>query len=729
MPRKLSQYCRKDENAMDRIKEKPSASYSLPAGTVLHDRYRIADSIGEGGFGITYHGTDLLLECEVAIKEFFPAGLAGRDAKDGQSIHILELQAMRAPQAPQAAADPESSAQRSSPAAAAFARGKERFLQEARALAGMEKDPVVVGVRDYFEENNTVYIVMEYVSGRTLAEVVEEDGAIPPEDLFRLFAPLFPALRAFHKKGMIHRDISPENLLLEIPANIPGSGHALEKPDSMGLNAAGKEARLRLLDFGSAREAFDGAKTLTVTLKQGYAPVEQYQQKGQGPWTDIYALCATICFCLTGVRPVPAVDRIVRDTLRLPREYGVSITKEQERALKKGLRLQPRRRFRDMMDLCHALYGENVISGAAEAYGGAEKKEEGEYTILHHACHAIKHFPARGAALVSALAIIVLVCTLPAGEGSGGNADLTERTEAGSRGDRQAGASSESAAVFPEAEKSPELPETVSLEMPEPEEGPELPEMVSLEMPEPEMPVFPEISEEGKALTSWPEKGLAILLPVPEGGRIRILTDDEEAFSAYVDFRENAVGTEGGAIEERGGENAASAQAQEVHDRGEPFYREYVEECKKAGFTVDPASERDIYSNGVTGKYDAYNREGARLTVELEGDACLIGLKAPMRMSRLRWTDKDLRKLLPKPVSEVGYIRENTQDFLELYVGDTTKDQFEDYIDRCMEAGFSLSYDRGDKVFTAENGQRVQLQLTYEGFSIMYVELNAVFAE
>ena len=134
-----------------------------------------------------------------------------------------------------------------------------------------------------------------------------------------------------HEHGLIHRDISPDNLMLE---------HGV----------------VRLLDFGCARESTRGTETLTIALKQGYAPVEQYQQKGQGPWTDIYALCATIYFCLTGKAPPQALDRITADGLVPPSKLGVPIPPGQEDALLKGLRLSPGRRFRSMEEFHGALY-------------------------------------------------------------------------------------------------------------------------------------------------------------------------------------------------------------------------------------------------------------------------------------------------------------------------------------------------------------------------------------
>lgn len=283
--------------------------HHLPPGTVLTDRYLVGRVLGEGGFGITYIGRDLRLELKVAIKEYYPMDRATRNA--GASLEVTSL---------------------IGPSAASFERGKQKFLSEAQVMAKMDKQQVIVSVRDFFEANNTAYIVMEYIEGITLRELVEQRGGkIPPEELFSMIEPLFLALSIMHENGLIHRDISPDNLMLE-------------------------NGKIRLLDFGCAREASRGTETMTIALKHGYAPIEQYQQKGQGPWTDIYALCATIYYCLTGKVPPQALDRITEDELLLPGKLGVDITDEQEKALLKGMRLQPNRRFASARELWAALY-------------------------------------------------------------------------------------------------------------------------------------------------------------------------------------------------------------------------------------------------------------------------------------------------------------------------------------------------------------------------------------
>ena len=283
--------------------------HHLPPGTMLLGRYLVGRALGEGGFGITYIGLDLRLELRVAIKEYFPTDRGTRMSQ----VSLCVTQLMGAEDD-------------------GFQRGKERFLYEARTLARMEKQPEIVTVRDYFEENGTAYIVMEYVEGTTFKSWVKQNGGrIPPEELFSTIEPLFGALDAVHRSGLIHRDISPDNLMLE-------------------------NGMVRLLDFGCARESAGGAKTMTVALKHGFAPVEQYQYKGQGPWTDIYSLAATIYYCLTGETPPQALDRMCEDELIPPRQLEVPLSEQQERALLHGLGIRPRRRFQSVEEFHAALY-------------------------------------------------------------------------------------------------------------------------------------------------------------------------------------------------------------------------------------------------------------------------------------------------------------------------------------------------------------------------------------
>lgn len=283
--------------------------HHLPPGTILMDRYLIGRVLGEGGFGITYIGCDLRLELKVAIKEYFPSDKVTRHAQ--ASLEVSNY---------------------TGALAGNYERGKEKYLQEARTMARMNKQAEIVSVRDFFEANNTAYIVMEYVEGTTFKELVaQKGGRIPAGEFLHMIEPLFFALEVMHESGLIHRDISPDNLMLE-------------------------NGSVRLLDFGCARESTHGTETMTIALKHGYAPIEQYQHKGQGPWTDVYALCATMYYCLTGKVPQQSLDRLCEDELILPRKLGVDMTENQERALLYGMGIRPRRRYQSVQELYAALY-------------------------------------------------------------------------------------------------------------------------------------------------------------------------------------------------------------------------------------------------------------------------------------------------------------------------------------------------------------------------------------
>lgn len=284
-------------------------SHHLKPGTVLHGRYLVGKARGQGGFGITYIGFDTTLDVRVAIKEYYPNGFSSRnhDLTDNVTVTLDDTEL--------------------------YEKGKARFLQEAKTLARFYEEPGIVSVHDFFEENNTAYIVMEYLDGITLKRFVEAKGKIPPDSIFRVIRPLINALEKVHTQGVVHRDISPDNIMVL------------------------RNGSLKLLDFGAAREV-GGDKSLSVMLKHGYAPYEQYRSTGeQGPWTDIYALCATIYFCLTGIRPESSVDRMENDTLQRPSELGVKIEQSKESVLLHGMSLRVRDRYKSLSELKNALYG------------------------------------------------------------------------------------------------------------------------------------------------------------------------------------------------------------------------------------------------------------------------------------------------------------------------------------------------------------------------------------
>lgn len=286
-------------------------SHHLRLGTKLNNRYVIQGVLGEGGFGITYVGVDEVLCQKVAIKEFFPDGMIMRNNQ--QTNEVIASYGTKAEN---------------------FRKGEESFLQEARTLAQFNNVRGVVRVQDFFRENGTAYIVMEYLEGMTLKQYLQSYGTITVEEMQGIFAPILETLDKIHQRGVIHRDISPDNIMC-----LPGG-------------------EVKLMDFGAARGYTDfGEKSLSVILKVGFAPIEQYNSHGkQGPWTDIYALGATMYQCITGKKPDDAAQRSVADTLIPPSQLGIRIAPNVEAALMTALQVRPGDRYRNLGEFCRDLY-------------------------------------------------------------------------------------------------------------------------------------------------------------------------------------------------------------------------------------------------------------------------------------------------------------------------------------------------------------------------------------
>ncbi len=283
---------------------------ALALGRVLDGRYRVGRVLGHGGFGITYLAWDDNLHLRLAIKEYFPRDSAGRGA-DGVSLAIYSGQA-----------------------GDQFAYGLERFLEEARTLAHFDQHPGIVTVKNFFRAHGTGYCVMDYVEGITLRQYLDQQpgGRISVADALQLLTPVMDALRAVHKDGLLHRDLAPDNIYLT------------------------QDGRIKLLDFGAARfAASEHSKSLSIILKPGYAPEEQYRTKGrQGPWTDVYGLAATLYRAITGQVPPEALDRLDIDDLVPPSRLGVAIKPEQEATLLRALAVKARDRFQSMAELQQA---------------------------------------------------------------------------------------------------------------------------------------------------------------------------------------------------------------------------------------------------------------------------------------------------------------------------------------------------------------------------------------
>ena len=298
--------------------------YCLRKGTRLIGRYTIEGVLGQGGFGITYLGMDELHKKKVAIKEFFPQGIVTRNIEYEDTVTVTLV------------GEKEN-----------YDKGKERFLKEAQTMAMFSKDKGIVKALDFFEINNTAYIVMEYLEGVTLKQYLRENKRIDAEDLVELLVPLIESLDEIHSQGLIHRDISPDNIMV--------------LPDG----------RIKLMDFGAARDYTEfGEKSLSIVLKPGYAPPEQYQTHGvQGPWTDIYALCATMYKCITGENPPDAIERVMDDHLKKISAFGIPVLPQIEEAIIKGMSVAANDRYQNVGDFCEDLYGgyeERSVSGAEE---------------------------------------------------------------------------------------------------------------------------------------------------------------------------------------------------------------------------------------------------------------------------------------------------------------------------------------------------------------------------
>lgn len=290
-------------------KAKVVPPHRLLPGTLLCNRYLVGKVLGEGGFGITYVGRDTKLDMKVAVKEYYPNGLASRNNTFSSTVSC-------------SASDDKQDV---------FMKFRDKFLQEARTLAMFSKEKSIVEVRDFFETNNTAYIIMEYLDGQDLREYQRANGNMPVEKAIQVLAPVMRTLGKIHQQGLIHRDISPDNIRLT--------------PEGV-----------KLLDFGAAREMNTQInRSISVMLKPGYAPEEQYRSKGvQGPWTDVYAVCATIYKCITGITPDDATQRVYSDELKKPSELGIKISPAVEAVLLKGMSVFQRERYKSMDELMTA---------------------------------------------------------------------------------------------------------------------------------------------------------------------------------------------------------------------------------------------------------------------------------------------------------------------------------------------------------------------------------------
>ena len=285
--------------------------YALPMGTILAGKYLVGRVLGQGGFGITYVGWDIALERKVAIKEYYPSGQVSRNPGSRGLTWYTSVQSQQAKQ-----------------------NGTQMFLKEARKMSKVDDIPNVVRVRDLFQENETAYIVMDFVEGETLKARLEKTGPLPWEQAKGIFLPAIQAMEQVHKAGLVHRDISPDNLMLT-----PGG-------------------KVKILDLGAAKDLSvnNGASSMQVA-KGGFSPFEQYTQRGSsGPWTDVYAMAATVYYTLTGKLPPVATDRVVEDTISWDEPGLKALSAQALEALQKAMVISAKTRMQSMEELEKGLY-------------------------------------------------------------------------------------------------------------------------------------------------------------------------------------------------------------------------------------------------------------------------------------------------------------------------------------------------------------------------------------
>lgn len=296
----------------------------LRPATVLADRYVVGCVIGEGSFGITYIGWDSLLEVRIAIKEFFPVNMVSRDTIKGEADSVYVYSDINNDE---------------------YQKSIKKFYEEAKILSYFNECEGIASVRDFFYSNNTAYMVMNYVEGSSLKEVIGSKGSMKASDVLDIIKPVLLSLKKVHSRGLVHRDISPDNILV------------------------GNDGQLVLIDFGSARiRNAEIYRDLTITYKRGFSPEEQYRADGiQGPWSDIYAICATMYYMITGEMPVEAVKRLISDNLANEnRLSGSDISDAQIAAIYKGMAVNSEDRYQDIDALISDLYPTENDGGSIE---------------------------------------------------------------------------------------------------------------------------------------------------------------------------------------------------------------------------------------------------------------------------------------------------------------------------------------------------------------------------
>ena len=321
----------------------PKYTNYLPPGTMLIDRYTLGTVIGAGGFGITYRAWDNTLNTQVAIKEYYPQGIVSRNAQTevaGNSQTDVTIYNKQ-----------ENS----------FEHGKQRFLKEAQSLAQLNSHPRTVSIHDFFQANNTAYIVMEFLKGCNLNEYIK-NNSLPFSTIRKAAEQVCDALAAVHSIGLIHRDISPDNIYMC------------------------EDGSFKLIDFGAVKQSVNDTNlSATVVLKHGYAPIEQYSKSGNiGPWTDIYALSATLYRLTTGKLPQESIDRLSSDMITYPKSLNPSIPTPFANAIMKGMAIQVHDRYQNIEAFRRALFSVDedamTVSGNVAVGGISRGNIQGSFS-------------------------------------------------------------------------------------------------------------------------------------------------------------------------------------------------------------------------------------------------------------------------------------------------------------------------------------------------------------
>ena len=285
---------------------KAQPAHVLRCGTVLGGHYTVGRALGQGGFGLTYIGYDSTLARRVCIKEYYPEGAALRNTE--QSSDVIWGSGENAQE---------------------LRRGREGFVKEARKAVKLRGLEAIVSVWDVFFANETAYIVMDYIDGVTIKDWLQEQKrTLAEKECFQLLEPVLQNLHEVHTRGIIHRDISPDNIMLRA------------------------DLKPMLLDLGAAKDlSGDQEKSAYVVAKHGFTPLEQYSRQGKiGPWTDVYAMCATIYYCVSGKLPPTPMDRMNGAALDMSAFSAAAAA-----VLEKGLAIEYEKRIASMEKLSSLL--------------------------------------------------------------------------------------------------------------------------------------------------------------------------------------------------------------------------------------------------------------------------------------------------------------------------------------------------------------------------------------